>query len=81
MLFALFKSAFLLGRPSISNTTLHNINKASSVDINNKRKVSMDMGGHGSSFTEDKMGMEEVEKGGIISINEDTKVEDFCWNI
>ena len=34
-----------------------------------------------NSFAEDKMGMEGVEKGSIISINEDTEVKDFCWNV
>ena len=82
--FAVSKSVSCLGRPSICNTTIHNINKASNIDISIKKKMSMDMGGHGSmnnSFAEDKMGMEEVEKGSIISINEDTEVKDFCWNV
>ena len=73
---AFSKSASFLGRPFILNTTLFDVN--TSVDINKKREMSMDMGGHGgldniSSFTEDKMGVEEVEKG-TISVNEDTKV-------
>ena len=77
-IFALFKSASFLGRPSILNTTLFDVNNNTSVGINKKREMSMDMGGHGgldniSSFTEDKMGVEEVEKG-TISVNEDTKV-------
>ena len=73
---AFSKSASFLGRPFILNTTLFDVN--TSVDINKKREMSMDMGGHGgldniSSFTEDMMGVEEVEKG-TISVNEDTKV-------
>ena len=73
---AFSKSASFLGRPFILNTTLFDVN--TSVDINKKREMSMDMGGHGgldniSSFTEDKMGVEEVEKG-TVSVNEDTKV-------
>ena len=73
--FALSKSASFLGRPSIFN----NINN-SSFNINiKKRKMSMDMGGHGSmdnssSFTEDKMGVEWS----TISIDEDIKVVEFC---
>ena len=84
--FALSKSASFLGRPSIFNTTLHiNNNNNTSVDINKKRKMSMDMGGHGSmdnisSFTDDKMGVEEVEKGSTISIDEDIKVVEFLLN-
>ena len=82
--FALSKSASFLGRPSIFNTTLH-INNNTSVDIDKKKKISMDMGGHGSmdnisSFTDDKMGVEEVEKGSTISIDEDIKVVEFLLN-
>ena len=75
-LFAISKSNSFLARTSIFNNTVHNINNARVDIINNNRRMSMDMGGHGSmdnnissSFTEDKVGMveEEKEKGGSIT--------------
>ena len=73
-LFAISKSNFFLARTSIFNTSVHNINNARVDIINNNRRMSMDIRGHGSmdnnissSFTEDKVGMVEEEKGGSIT--------------
>ena len=81
-LFAISKSNFFLARTSIFNTSVHNINNARVDIINNNRRMSMDIRGHGSmdnnissSFTEDKVGMVEEEKveeekgGSITSIS------------
>ena len=66
-LFQLSKSKFFLGRHSIFNTTVHNINNARVVITNRRMSMDNDMDNNISSiFTEDNLGM--VEKGSIISI-------------